>query len=236
MSAPDKLALVTGGRRRIGAAIADRLERDGWTVARHAHSADTPGQAFVADLSDPASPQRLIDAVAGAFGAGPGLVVNCASRFTEDDRGTADAASIAGHMAVNAVAPAALALAAARARPSGAVVNILDQRVRNPVPDQLSYSLAKAALDGMTRTLAVALAPGWRVNAVAPGLTLPSPDLSEARMAGMAGLMPLGRLPTPAQIAEAAAYLAGAEGTSGVTIFVDGGAHLTAYPRDFAHL
>jgi NAD(P)-dependent dehydrogenase (short-subunit alcohol dehydrogenase family) len=191
---------------------------------------------FVADLGDPADVERLIPAVAAHFGSAPTLLVNCASLFEDDDALSADAASLARFHAVNALAPQALALAVAHEEGEGVVINILDQRIRNPVPDQLSYSLSKAALASATRTLAVALAPRWRVNAVAPGLTLPSPVHDENVMTKSREMMPLNRLPEPADIADAVQYFARAKAVTGQTLFVDGGANLRAFDRDFGNL
>lgn len=230
-----KLALVTGGRRRLGAAIADALEDDGWAVARHSHVSDNSG-AFVADLEDPAAPALLIDAVMARYGKAPSLLVNNAAIFGQDDVQTAGLESLARHHAINAQAPVLLALALAKAGEGGSIINILDQRLRNPNGDQLSYTLSKAALDGATRTLAAALAPKWRVNAVAPGLTLPTDDYDAAQMERIAQAMPLGALPTPGAIADAVRFLAGASATTGQTLFVDGGASLKSFERDFMHL
>jgi len=230
-----KLALVTGGRRRLGAAIADALAADGWTVARHSHVDDGSG-VFVADLEDPMAPGQLIDAVIERHGEAPSLLVNNAAIFGQDDASSADLASLSRHHMINAQAPVLLALGLANAGQGGAIINILDQRLRNPNGDQLSYTLSKAALDGATRTLAAALAPKWRVNAVAPGLTLPTDDYDAEQMKRLAQAMPLGLLPTPACIADAVRYLAGAPSVTGQTIFVDGGASLKSFDRDFMHL
>jgi NAD(P)-dependent dehydrogenase (short-subunit alcohol dehydrogenase family) len=230
-----KLALVTGGRRRLGAAIADALAADGWTVARHSHVDDGSG-ALVADLADASAPARLIRELIDTHGAPPTLLVNNAAIFGQDDAASADAESLARHHAINAQAPVLLALALAKSGSGGAIVNILDQRLRNPNGDQLSYTLSKAALDGATRTLAAALAPHWRVNAVAPGLTIPTGDYDAAQMERLAASMPLGALPTPAAIADAVLYFAGASSVTGQTLFVDGGANLKSYDRDFMHL
>lgn len=243
-----KLALVTGGHRRLGAAISARLAAGGWALAIHgAHDAvpdaslaealaGTHWHGFIADLSDAAATDRLFADVTARFGTAPTLLVNNAARFDDDDVVSASAASIAAHHAVNYAAPIALALALHRAGGEGAVVNILDQRVRNPVPDQLSYSLSKAALAGVTRTLAVTLAPRIRVNAVAPGLTLPTGDYDAAQMERLGQVMPLGHLPLPGEIAEAVAWLAEARSVTGQTLFVDGGASLRSFDRDFVHL
>jgi pteridine reductase len=248
--APERLALVTGGHRRLGAAISARLAADGWALAIHGARDAGPDAAltatfaqygttwhgFVADLADSAAVEGLIPAVAAHFGKSPDLLVNNASRFVDDTAATATAAGIAAHRAVNTAAPVALALAMYRAGGKGSVVNILDQRIRNPVPDQFSYGLSKAALASATRALAVSLAPRLRVNAVAPGLTLPTADYSDASMTRIAAAMPLDCLPTPDDIAEAVAYLAGAGSVTGQTLFVDGGASLKSFDRDFVHL
>ncbi|CAN5244826.1 SDR family oxidoreductase [soil metagenome] len=234
-----KLALITGGKRRVGAVIASRLAADGWTLALHSHHEVTddvvyPGaHSFVADLGDPESADRLIADVVSHFGAAPTLLVNNASRFEWDDAATLTATSLAGHHAVNAAAPVLLAIALSRTGSTGSVVNILDQRIRNPNGDQLAYTLSKAALAGATRTLAAALAPRWRVNAVAPGMTLPTAEFDEGQMARIADAMPLKTLPRPDDIAEAVAYLVAARAVTGQTIFVDGGAHLKSFDRDF---
>jgi pteridine reductase len=245
-----KLALVTGGHRRLGAVISARLAADGWTLAIHgAHDAEpdavlakvfarhaTTWHGFVADLADAAAVDALVPAVSGHFGRAPDLLVNNASRFVDDKAASATAHELAAHHAVNTAAPIALALALHRAGNRGAIVNIIDQRVRNPVPDQFSYGLSKAALAAATRTLAVSLAPLLRVNAVAPGLTLPTRDYDDALMARIAAAMPLGRLPSPSDIADAVAFLASAESVTGQTLFVDGGASLKSFDRDFVFL
>ena len=244
-----KLALVTGGHRRLGSSISARLAADGWAVAIHgAHDAapdsaladafarnGTRWHGFVADLGDNDAVEGLIPAVAGHFGKLPDLLVNNASRFIDDTAATATAASLAAHHAVNVAAPVALALALYRAGGGGAVVNILDQRVRNPVPDQFSYGVSKGALASATRLLAVSLAPRIRVNAVAPGLTLPTPEYDAALMARLADAMPLGRLSPPADIADAVVFLASAASTTGQTLFIDGGASLKSFDRDFVY-
>ncbi|MFZ4747594.1 MAG: SDR family oxidoreductase [Sphingomonas sp.] len=245
-----KLALVTGGHRRLGAVISARLAADGWALAIHgAHDAEPDGilatilaqhatdwHGFVADLADAAAVDALVPAVSAHFGKAPDLLVNNASRFVDDTAASATAAEIATHHAVNTAAPIALALALHRTGNRGAVVNIVDQRVRNPVPDQFSYGLSKSALAAATRTLAVSLAPHLRVNAVAPGLTLPTRDYDDALMARIVSAMPLGRLPSPSDIADAVAFLASAESTTGQTLFVDGGASLKSFDRDFVFL
>ncbi|KTE78860.1 SDR family oxidoreductase [Sphingopyxis sp. A083] len=247
------IALVTGGLHRIGAAIAARLAHEGYALAIHKRSpgaadavledalADTGAEChrFAADLADPAAVDALVPAVIARFGRAPALLVNNASLFPEGEWDTLTGAALAETMQINHHAPVMLARAMVAANEGGrrpAIVNILDQRIANPVPDQLAYSLSKQALWQATATLAVAFGARARVNAVAPGLTLPTDDYSAGQMTRLAARMPLGALPTPDDIAGAVAWLARAEAVTGQTIFVDGGAHLAPLGRDFVAL
>jgi pteridine reductase len=248
-----KLALVTGGYRRLGAAIAARLAADGWALALHCRADAEPErdlaavllvnrtiwQGFHADLADDAAVATLLPAITAHFGAIPSLIVNNASRFDYDNVETVCAEAIAQHHAVNVTAPVLLTTALAAMMPAGqtgSVINILDQRVRHPGADQLSYTLSKQGLWAATDTLARALAPKLRVNAVAPGLTLPTEDYRPAQMEVIAAAMPLGLLPDPEDIADAVVWLAQARATTGQTLFVDGGASLKSYDRDFVFM
>lgn len=246
------LALITGGWRRIGAAIATRLASAGYDLGLHAHHSSSFDDEFstqlgvlgaavfplAADLADFAAVETLIPAAITAAGRVPVLLVNCASLFRDDSVQSFDADSLELHFRVNCHTPLLLtrALAAALGGNEGAVVQIIDQRVRNPVPDQISYTLSKQALHASVRTMARALAPNVRVNAVAPGLTLPTEDYDLAQWDRLAGLMPLERLSSPEDIADAVLHLAKARTTTGETLFVDAGAHLESFPRDFIHL
>lgn len=246
------LALVTGGWRRIGAAIARRLARDGFDLALHAHRpasvdaqlvAELAGEgaqakALVGELADADVAERLIGEATEAFGRAPTLLVNCASRFSEGGWEDLTGEALDEHFRINLFAPVLLtrAFAGALGERPGSVVMILDQRVRNPVPDQVAYSLSKQALQGAVRILARALAPRVRVNGVAPGLVLPTDDYDPAQWERLRALMPLRALPTPEQIADAVAWLARAEAVTAQTVFVDAGANLESYPRDFVYL
>lgn len=248
-----RLALVTGGLHRVGAVIAARLAREGYALALHKHSPAEPDAAlvealaetgadnrhFTADLSDPAAVDALVPAVAQAFGRAPDLLVNNAALFAEGEWPELTQAHLAAMMQLNHHAPIMLAkalVAHAGVAQRPAIVNIVDQRVAHPVPDQIAYSLSKSALWQATATLAVAFGDRARVNAVAPGLTMPTGDYGAQQVARLAGRMPLGALPTPAAIADAVLYLARAEAVTGQTIFVDGGAHLAPMGRDFVKL
>ncbi|HEX2216500.1 MAG TPA: SDR family oxidoreductase [Xanthobacteraceae bacterium] len=241
LSPAPRVALVTGGSRRIGRAISLALARAGYAVVVHGSKATLDENlvqdvaavggrcAFIgADLSR----QADIDAaILGAIAAaGPlSLLVNNASEFEDDTVGGLNPARWDRHFAVNLKAPVFLAQAFAAQAPVGAdacIVNITDQRVRKPVPRQFSYTLTKCALDAATVMLAQALAPRVRVNAVAPGPTLPSPRQDPGAFAEQQATLPLQRGPRPEDIADAVVYLAGATSVTGTTITVDGGQHI----------
>jgi NAD(P)-dependent dehydrogenase (short-subunit alcohol dehydrogenase family) len=242
------LALVTGGLTRLGAAIAARLAADGYALALHGRiegdpdpelaaaivEHDTEWQAFATDLADPAAVDALIGRVADRFGRVPDLLVNSASIFGQEGWDALTRDQLDRHMAVNFSAPVMLVAALARAGGTAAV-NILDQRIGNPPVDQAAYTASKLALGSMTRVLARAYAPQLRVNAVAPGLTIPGDDYTAEEVARIAQAMPLHCLPQPEDIAEAVAYLAGARAVTGQTILVDGGAGLESFARDFVN-
>jgi NAD(P)-dependent dehydrogenase (short-subunit alcohol dehydrogenase family) len=233
-----KSALVTGGGRRIGAAIALTLAHAGYAVVLHAHHSRAEaeqiaaeikgegGQASIvlADLADPEAVRGLVPAAA-TFGP-LSLLVNNASMFVEDEILGLEHEKYALTMAVNLTAPLLLARDFAKqSGRDGSIVNIVDQRVLRPTPNFFSYALSKSALYSATTTLAQALAP-IRVNAVAPGPTLPSPRQTDEQFAAQVASVPLGQGPSPQDIADAVLYLAEAKAVSGVTIAVDGGQHL----------
>ena len=242
------LALVTGGARRLGAAISARLAAAGYVVAVHASGALPPDPAvaamlvqgehrlFTADFVHSDTAPALFDAVTAHYGRAPALLVNNASIFGNDRLGNATADELQRHYAVNLIAPVLLTQKIAdQAIAGAAVVNIVDQRVAHPHADQASYTLAKVALAALAPMARTGLA-GVRVNAVAPGLVLPTPDYQPVQMARLAEAMPLRALPTPGAIADAVLFLATQRAISGATLFVDGGAHLVPFDADFVHL
>lgn len=234
-----RTALVTGGGRRIGAAIASALARAGYAVVLHANHSRADAERLAGEIVGAGGRAAVVladftqhDAVRGLIPAacafGPiTLLVNNAGIFEPDELATLERAGFERSFDVNLAAPLFLAQAFAAQAPAGSsIVNVLDQRVFRPTPRFLSYTLSKSALLTATTTLAQALAPRLRVNAVAPGPTLPSPRQSEAEFAAQAAALPLQRDPTPEDIAAAVLYLAGATSVTGVTIPVDGGQHL----------
>jgi NAD(P)-dependent dehydrogenase (short-subunit alcohol dehydrogenase family) len=180
------------------------------------------------DAALPRSEKAILAAAEAALGP-VRLLVNSASAFERDAFADLDPERWERHFAVNLRAPVFLAREVARRLPEGAegaVVHILDQRVWKPTPQFFSYTLAKAALWTATRTMAQALAPRMRVNAVGPGPTLPSPRQNLEDFQRQSAALPLGRGPTPDDIADAVAYLARARSVTGQMIAVDGGQHL----------
>ena len=248
--APVRTVLVTGAARRLGRAIALELARAGWQVAVHFRgsrdeakqtAADCAHHAaadiFRAELDDEAQVRGLMQQVLDRFGS-VDAVVNNASRFEHDSAQTFTFASLAAHLASNTAAPVLLAQLLAQhlkqrgAR--GAVVNLLDQKLWNPNPDFLSYTLSKAALETATTLLAQALAPEMRVVGVAPGLTLISQLLSQERFEELHKLSPLGRSSTPEDVASAVRFALENTSITGTTLLVDGGQHLMKFDRDFS--
>ncbi len=245
------LALVTGGKRRLGAAIAARLAEAGYALALVSHLDKEPEaelldvlneqesewHPFVADLSNPENAAPLIETVSEHFGRAPDLLVNNAAMFGQDDWNNMDAGSLEAHFRLNTFAPILLSQALVKAAKSQvAIVHVTDQRTDNPPVDQMSYTLSKQALAASVRTMAKAFGAKARVNAVAPGLVIDTADYAPGQSERLASMMPLNALPDPQGVADAVLYLAGARHVTGQTVFVDGGAHLESFSRDFVHL
>jgi NAD(P)-dependent dehydrogenase (short-subunit alcohol dehydrogenase family) len=237
---PRPTALVTGGAQRIGRAIVLALARAGYAVAIHANRSQAAAEELrrdivrdgghagvvAADLADHDAVLGLVPAAVAAIGPLT-LLVNNAAEFEPDEIGHLDRDRFDRHFAVNLRAPLFLAQAfAAQAPAGGAIVNLLDQRVYRPTPRFMSYGLAKSGLHVATTMLAQALAPRVRVNAVAPGPTLPNPRQDAEAFARYSAAMPLGHGPTPEEVADAVLFLARASNITGETIAVDGGQHI----------
>ena len=119
---------------------------------------------------------------------------------------------------------------------TGAVVNLLDQKLWNPNPDFFSYTLSKAALEAATTLLAQALSPRVRVVGVAPGLTLPNPMIAPEQFVSLHQMSPLGRSSCAADVAATVAFALANQSITGTTLLVDGGQHLMHFERDFSQM
>jgi len=245
-----QIALVTGGAKRIGRSIVERLAREGYAVAIHCRRSSDAAQALAdriaaeggkaavvqADLADAVAVGRLVDDAVRVLGPLT-LLINNASEFEPDEVGTLSLERWDRHFAVNLRAPAFLARDFARQLPAdreGCIVNIVDQRVWKPTPQFFSYTLTKAALFTATRTMAQALAPRIRVNAVGPGPTLANERQGHDDFAKQSSAVLLGHGGMPEEIAEAVVYLARARSVTGQMIAVDGGQHLAWETPDVA--
>ena len=233
--------LVTGGAKRLGAAMARALVAAGFPVIIHAHRSGPEARALAAelgarvvlgDLADPAVPARLV-AEAGPLAG----LINNASRFVFDTVTSTTAEQLAAHMGPNLIAPVLLAQAFAAQQPEqGVIINMLDQKLSNLNPDFFSYTLSKAALAAGTEMMALSLAPKIRVCGIAPGLTLPGPKQTAEKFERAWRENPLRRGASPEDIARAVLFILQTPSLTGTVITVDGGEHLTHRPRDIAFL
>ncbi|MEZ5921254.1 MAG: SDR family oxidoreductase [Parvularculaceae bacterium] len=237
--------LVTGGAKRVGAAIASHLAGRGWRVAVHFHNdpdearefaKSIGGESVQADLSDPAVAESLPVRVAQAFGAPLDAVVNSASVFHYNEASNFTIEDWNRDQTVNLLSPVLIARALAAQLPEGregAVVNILDQKLWNLNADFFSYTLSKIGLEGATRMLARALAPKVRVNGLAPGLILPSGGQSEEEFKAVASKYNLLKRPIAlGDIAAGVAFLLETGSIAGHTLLVDNGQHMVASDHD----
>jgi NAD(P)-dependent dehydrogenase (short-subunit alcohol dehydrogenase family) len=244
-------ALVTGGAKRIGRAIALYLAGRGYDVAVHYATSQAEADATVAaivalgrravalraDLLDEGALAGLVPAAAGALGGPLTVLVNNASIFEHDNLATATRTSWDRHLGSNLRAPFVLTQGfAAQVPPArmvdgepvaqGLIVNMIDQRVLKPTPEFMTYSLAKAGLFALTRTTAQALAPHVRVCGVGPGPTVQGTRQSDSHFARQRAATILGRGAGPADVCAAIGFFLDSPAVTGQMIAVDGGQHL----------
>jgi NAD(P)-dependent dehydrogenase (short-subunit alcohol dehydrogenase family) len=242
MQGIEKTALVTGGAKRIGAAIVEDLATNGFAVAIHSNRSDAQAStlaaeinrrggeavALHADLTDMAQAAALIEHAAAALGP-IRLLVNNASIFEADSAGDPDFERWDRHFAIHAKAPVLLASRLAAGLPDGAdglVVNIIDQRVWKLTPNYFSYTLSKSAMWTATQTLAQALAPSVRVNAIGPGPSLQGERQSPADFQAQLDGLIMRRGPELREFGATIRYLWEARSVTGQMIAIDGGQHL----------
>lgn len=235
-------ALVTGGAVRIGRAIAESLLADGWDVAIHANSSEREAGRFAADaigrggkvavviddLADLAAPERIMAAASSALGP-IALLVNNAAIYEPDQLASLEPELWRRQMDINLAAPLFLSKAFVAALPAemtGNIVNIIDQRVWKPVPAHLSYQISKSGLWAATISLAQALAPRIRVNAIGPGPTLPNKRQSDADFAALVQTLPLKRNAALEEFGRAIKFFVETPSVTGQMLALDGGQHL----------
>ncbi len=238
--------LITGAARRIGRAIALDLGGRGWRVGIHYQSSREDAESLAAeieaaggrasllqaDLADCLAVEALVPACAEVLGPVTCLVNN-ASAFLNDSIDDMSPALWDRHISINLKAPVFLARALYRQLPEGArgnVINIIDQRVWRLTPEFFSYTISKSGLWTATRTLAQAMAPKVRVNAIGPGPVLRSIHQSEADFAAESASTLIGRGPTPGELADAVRFILSAPAMTGQMIALDGGQHLAWCP------
>jgi len=233
---------VTGAARRVGKAMALDLAAHGYQIAIHANRSGAEAEAvagfirdaggvaevFLADLSDGKAVRELHSQVAKRLRA-PDIIVNNASIFEDDDVRDFNDELFDKHFAIHLKAPAILAEAMANTltdNRDGLIINIIDQRVWKLTPRFFSYTLSKSALWTATQTMAQALAPRIRVNAIGPGPTLANERQNPDDFARQAAAVPLGHGPELAELGATIRYLHEARSVTGQMIALDGGQHL----------
>ena len=241
--------LVTGGAKRIGAAIARAYGAAGWHVVIHyGHSrtqaeelaAELPSAEVVScELDDWDAPVAMVERLAERL-TDWRVLVNCAGMFDLDTAQALEPATFEKAMRVNAGTPARLAqafLAKSRSPHGRRVIHVTDQKLLNPNPDFFSYTMSKHALAATVPMLSMARPREEdRIYALAPGAILASHDQSEAETEISHRMNLLHRKTTPDDVAGAALFLSAGWLTSGETLYVDSGQHLLAQPRDVLFL
>lgn len=247
MPSPKPVALVTGGAKRIGRAIVEDLAAHGFRVGIHANTSLDEAKALAeavghdafavqADLNDTAAAVAMIEHVVQQQGP-INLLVNNASTFEEDTIGSLDSAQWDTHFAVHVKTPTFMVQAVAKHHQPDTqclIVNIIDQRVWRLTPNFFSYTASKSALWAATQTMAQALAPAIRVNAIGPGPTLKNIRQAEDDFQKQVDALPLQRGPDLAEFGATIRYLWQAKSVTGQMIALDGGQHLAWETPDVA--
>jgi len=237
-----KVAIVTGGAVRLGKALALALAEHGARLVIHYGSSAGPAQKTVTEIKAMGSDALAIQADLSQSGEAPSIVeravahfgqvdilVNSAAIFEPGHWDDTTEANWDRHFAINLKSPFFLSQAfAAHVGPerAGHIVNIADWRGVRPGTDHVAYTLTKAALIAMTKSLALALAPNIQVNAIAPGMILPPPGEDQSYLERKAGKIPAQRVGSPEEIAKALIFLLRSDFVTGDLIFVTGGEHL----------
>lgn len=234
-----KTALITGGAKRIGAALALALSRQGADLILHYNSAEVDAQKLVQEIKDAGGTAAIVQGNLAQADVAYNLVdkalchtgqidilINNASIFDEIGFEDITGDAINKNMNINAVAPLMLSRRFAEQKIPGVIINMVDTMVMDYDKKHVPYHLSKRALHALTKMMAVEFAPDIRVNAVAPGLILPPPGKDEAYLERLIHSNPLNRHGGPEDIVRAVLYLIDAEFVTGQTLYVDGGRHL----------
>ena len=242
MEIEGKVAIVTGGAVRLGKALALALAKEGTRLVVHYGSSAGPAQetvrqiealgsqalAIQADLGQPSQAPSIVDRAVARFGQ-VDILVNSAAIFKPGRWDDTTEENWDQHLSINLKSPFFLSQAFARhvgrERPAH-IVNIADWRGVRPGTDHVAYTLTKAALIAMTRSLALALAPNIQVNAIAPGMILPPPGKDQAYLQRWAHQIPAQRVGSPEEIAKTLIFLVHSDFVTGDLIHVTGGQHL----------
>lgn len=241
-----RTAIVTGGAKRIGAALCRALSADGWHLLVHCHTSISEAQALAAelgnarvvsaDLADPDCAEAVFTALDGL--PAPALLVNNASRFAYDSADRFSVDQWDSHMAINLRAPALLSQRfAAEAERGGVIVNLLDAKLAQPNPDFFSYTVSKFGLAGMAELQARIWAErGIRVCGIAPSVTLVSGPQSRENFDSVHALNPLRRGVGVEEIVAALRFIIATPTITGQTLVLDGGQRFLGLPRDVQFL
>lgn len=241
--------LVTGGAKRVGLRFVHAFAAAGWHVVIHygrsrgeaeSLAAQLPSAECVScDLADSDAAVAMVEGLAARLDDWR-VLVNSAAVFDFDGADAINPAIFAEAMTVNALTPTRMAqafLRTAKARGGRRVIDVTDQKLRNPNPDFFSYTMAKHAFAASIRMMAMAAPdPADRVYGIAPGAMLPSFDQREEEHEASGRMNLLERLTDPDELADAALFMAQGWLASGETIFVDSGQHLLSQPRDVLYL
>jgi len=230
------LALVTGGARRLGAAMSRELVRRGYDLWLHYHQSRDEAEALAAafrqkgamvqtvgaDLGSPGGAEALAETLAARP---PVLIIHSASEWLTDGWRSARREDWERSHRLHGWTALVLARLLVPG-PNAQLITLLDARSRDRDPVHLSYGFAKRELLQLTRWLALELAPGVRVNGLAPGLVLRPDGMTPAAWKSLAAASPLERTGNPAQVVAALKYLLSSPGVTGQILTVDGGRHL----------
>jgi NAD(P)-dependent dehydrogenase (short-subunit alcohol dehydrogenase family) len=239
-----RTAIVTGGAKRIGAALVRALRQDGWHILIHCNHSTEEAEALAAELGDAKVVQaELADPGAAAliFAALDGLpparlLVNNASRFRYDAAADFNVEQWDAHLDINLRAPAFLSQAFARQCGEGLIVNLLDAKLAQPNPDFFSYTVSKMGLAGLTELCARAFAPAIRVCGIAPSVTLVSGPQSRENFEDVHALNALRRGVRVEEIVAALRFLIATPTITGQIITLDAGQRFLSLPRDVQFL